>query len=166
MIFCRKELEKDVNTAVFPSCQGGPHNHAIAGIAVALREAQSQEFIDYSKQVISNIQACADELMKLGHKIVTNGTDTHLLLWDVRPHGVNGSRVEYVCDLAHITVNKNTVHGDKSALNPGGVRIGSPALTSRKFKEDVKYCFWFVLFVCFVFFILFFFSFSFLLGFS
>ena len=146
MIFCRKELEKDVNNAVFPGCQGGPHNHAIGGIAVALREAQSKEFHEYSKQVVINVKALADELIKLGHKIVTNGTDTHLLLWDVRPEGVNGSRVAYVCELAHITVNKNTVHGDKSATNPGGVRLGSPALTSRGFKQDVKYLG--VIFIC------------------
>ena len=75
----------------------------------------------------------------MGYSIITGGTDTHLLLWDLRPNGINGSKVEYVCDLANITINKNTVKGDKSALNPGGVRIGTPSLTTRGFVEkDMK----------------------------
>lgn len=135
IIFCRSELAKDVNSAVFPGTQGGPHNHAIAGVAVALKEAMSVHFRAYAKRVVSNCRSLAAEMVALGYKIVTGGTDTHLLLWDLRPQGIGGSKVEYVCDLAQITVNKNTVHGDKSALNPGGVRIGTPALTSRGFKE-------------------------------
>eukprot|EP01084_Bolivina_argentea_P285467 489538_1 len=135
MIFCKKEYKKDVNSAVFPGTQGGPHNHAIAGVAVALKEALPSTFRDYSLQVVANCQCLAAELVALGYKIVTGGTDTHLLLWDLRPEGVSGSKVEYVCDLVQITINKNTVHGDKSALNPGGVRIGTPALTTRGFKE-------------------------------
>jgi len=133
--FCKQELKKDINSAVFPGTQGGPHNHAIAGVAVALKESLSVQFREYAKQVVVNCQALAAELISNGYKIVTGGTDTHLLLWDLRPEGVSGSKVEYVCDLAQITINKNTVHGDKSALNPGGVRIGTPALTTRGFKE-------------------------------
>merc|ERR1719411_592084 len=135
MVFCRSELKKEINSAVFPGTQGGPHNHAIAGVAVALKESLSCKFRDYAKQVVENCRALAKELMSMKYKIVTGGTDTHLLLWDLRPLGVGGSRVEYVCDLAQITINKNTVHGDKSALSPGGVRIGTPALTTRGFKE-------------------------------
>jgi len=136
MVFCRAELKKDINSAVFPGTQGGPHNHAIAGVAVALKEALSVHFKTYAQKVVANSRAMAAELIKMGYKIVTGGTDTHLLLWDLRPQGIGGSKVEYVCDLAQITVNKNTVHGDKSALNPGGVRLGTPALTSRGFKES------------------------------
>eukprot|EP00485_Elphidium_margaritaceum_P012422 CAMPEP_0202687282 /NCGR_PEP_ID=MMETSP1385-20130828/2979_1 /ASSEMBLY_ACC=CAM_ASM_000861 /TAXON_ID=933848 /ORGANISM="Elphidium margaritaceum" /LENGTH=489 /DNA_ID=CAMNT_0049342049 /DNA_START=9 /DNA_END=1478 /DNA_ORIENTATION=- len=136
MVFCKKELAAEVNSAIFPGTQGGPHNHAIAGVAVALREAQSVEFRAYAKQVVLNARALAKELVAMGYKIVTGGTDTHLLLWDLRPNKVSGSKVEYVCDLANITINKNTVHGDKSALSPGGVRVGTPALTTRGFKED------------------------------
>lgn len=135
MIFCKQELKSSINSAVFPGTQGGPHNHAIAGVAVALKEAQSKHFRDYAKQVVANCRALAESLVAMKYTIVTGGSDTHLLLWDLRPEGVSGSKVEYVCDLAQITINKNTVHGDKSALNPGGVRIGTPALTTRGFKE-------------------------------
>jgi glycine hydroxymethyltransferase len=135
MIFCRKDWENKINSAVFPMVQGGPHNHAIAGIAVALREAMQPSFQQYAAQVVKNIQALCDAMKKKGYKMATDGTDTHLCLWDVRPQKLTGSKVEWVCDLAQITINKNTVHGDKSALSPGGVRIGSPALTSRGFKE-------------------------------
>ena len=102
---------------------------------MALKEAMSVKFREYAKQVVANTRALCKELIEMGYKIVTNGSDTHLLLWDLRPKGVSGSKVEYVCDLAQITINKNTVHGDKSALNPGGVRIGTPACTTRGFKE-------------------------------
>ena len=101
-----------------------------------MKEALSCKFRDYAQQVVNNCRALAKELMEMKYKIVTGGTDTHLLLWDLRPQGVSGSKVEYVCDLAQITINKNTVHGDKSALNPGGVRIGAPACTTRGMKED------------------------------
>jgi len=136
MLFCRTELKKDCNSAIFPGTQGGPHNHAIAGVAVALKEALSVHFRSYAQKVVTNCRCLAAELIAMGYKIVTGGTDTHLLLWDLRPQGIGGSKVEYVCDLAQITVNKNTVHGDKSALNPGGVRVGTPALTSRGFGVD------------------------------
>jgi len=135
MVFCRQSLKKAMNAAIFPGTQGGPHNHAIAGVAVALREASTAPYRAYCKQVIDNCRVLAAELMALGYKVATGGTDTHLLLWDLRPAGVSGSKVELVCDLAQITVNKNTVHGDKSALNPGGVRLGTPALTTRGMKE-------------------------------
>jgi len=135
MLFCRTELKKAVNAAVFPGTQGGPHNHAIAGVAVALREASTAAYRAYCVAVIANCRVLASELVAHGYKVATGGTDTHLLLWDLRPMGVSGSKVELVCDLAHITLNKNCVHGDKSALNPGGVRLGTPALTTRGFAE-------------------------------
>ncbi|KAK9763413.1 glycine hydroxymethyltransferase shm1 [Basidiobolus ranarum] len=138
IIFFRKknDIESRVNQAVFPSCQGGPHNNTIAAIAVALKQAGSPEFKQYAKQVRSNACTLAETLTKYGYKIVTNGTDNHLVLWDLRPQKLTGSKLEKLCDLAHITLNKNAVHGDVSAVTPGGVRIGTSALTSRSFKEE------------------------------
>lgn len=130
------DIEDKINFAVFPGLQGGPHNHTIAGLAVALKQAASPEFKAYQLQVLKNCQAMAGELKKRGYKLVTDGTDNHLVLVDVRPKGVDGSRVERVMELAHIAANKNTVPGDTSALVPGGVRMGTPALTTRGFDEE------------------------------
>eukprot|EP00732_Lithocolla_globosa_P004440 Lithocolla_globosa_v1_NODE_4098_length_1511_cov_47.152473.p1 type:complete len:472 gc:universal NODE_4098_length_1511_cov_47.152473:1428-13(-) len=139
LIFFRKktrdgkptDLESRVNNAVFPSNQGGPHNNTIGGVCVALKQVMDPEFKKYCINVKANAKALADGLIKRGHKLATDGTDNHLVLWDVRPQGLTGSKVEKVCDLAHITVNKNAVHGDTSALTPGGIRLGTPAMTSR-----------------------------------
>lgn len=145
MIFFRKDhadakvkldLENRVNFAVFPSIQGGPHNNTIAGVAVQLKEVATDGFKQYAQQVINNARALADALVKKGYKLATGGTDNHLVLWDVRALGLTGSKVETLCDHVMITLNKNSIHGDKSALSPGGVRIGTPALTSRGFKEE------------------------------
>lgn len=129
------DFESKVNQAVFPGCQGGPHNNTIAGIAVAMKHAGSPEFKSYAKQVVSNARALAEALKQKGYKLVTDGTDNHIVLWDLRPVGLTGSKYERICDEVHITVNKNAVHGDVSALSPGGVRLGTSALTSRSFKE-------------------------------
>lgn len=136
MIFARRSLIEKVDSAVFPSLQGGPHNHQIAALAVALKEANSDEFCSYASSVISNAKALAAGLVKRGHVITTGGTDNHLLLWDVRPHGLTGSKVERVLEMLSITTNKNSIPGDTSAINPGGVRLGTPALTSRGLNED------------------------------
>ncbi|KAG9391564.1 Serine hydroxymethyltransferase [Carpediemonas membranifera] len=127
------DLETRVNQAVFPSLQGGPHNNVIAGIAVALKEAQSADFKEYQVQVCANAKALADRLMVHGYKLVSDGTDNHLMLIDLNKSkvSVDGARAEKVLEMAHITVNKNSVPGDKSALVPGGMRLGTPALTSR-----------------------------------
>merc|ERR1712196_195573 len=111
------------------------HNHQIGALAVQLKEVATPEFKDYSQQVIRNSKALAKRLMEKGHKLATNGTDNHLVLLDVRPHGLTGSKVEKVCELAAISVNRNAVHGDVSALSPGGVRIGAPAMTTRGCTE-------------------------------
>lgn len=129
------EFEEAINFAVFPSLQGGPHNHQIGALAVALRAAAAPEFKAYAKQVVANARALGAGLMARGYKLVTDGTDNHLVLWDLRPEGVTGSKMEKACDLCHITLNKNAVVGDVSAMTPGGVRIGSPAMTSRGLKE-------------------------------
>ncbi|KAK8923467.1 Serine hydroxymethyltransferase 4 [Platanthera zijinensis] len=129
------DFEDKVNFAVFPSLQGGPHNHQIAALAVALKQATSPGFKVYAKQVKANAVALGNYLMSKGYTIVTGGTENHLVLWDVRPLGLTGNKVEKLCDLCNITVNKNAVFGDNSALSPGGVRIGTPAMTSRGLVE-------------------------------
>ncbi|KYR00551.1 serine hydroxymethyltransferase [Tieghemostelium lacteum] len=130
------DYEQRINFAVFPSLQGGPHENVIAGVAVALKEANTPEYVEYAKQVKLNAAAVGKALMDKGYKLVTNGTDNHLILWDLRPQDITGSKFEKACDHAGITVNKNAVVGDTSALSPGGVRIGAPALTSRGLKEQ------------------------------
>ncbi|KAK7076962.1 Serine hydroxymethyltransferase 2 [Halocaridina rubra] len=129
------DLEQRINAALFPGLQGGPHNHAIASVAVALRQAMTPEFKAYQEQVLSNCKTMADALIKRGFKLVSGGTDNHLVLVDLRPKGLDGAKVETVCNACNITVNKNSVPGDKSALIPGGLRLGTPALTSRNFKN-------------------------------
>merc|ERR1712118_262450 len=99
-------------------------------------EVATPEFKEYSQQVIRNSKALAKRLMEKGYKLATDGTDNHLVLLDVRPYGLTGSKVEKVCELAAISVNRNAVHGDVSALSPGGVRIGSPAMTTRGCNEE------------------------------
>jgi len=129
------ELQTAINSAVFPGLQGGPHNNAIGALAVCLAQANTPEFKLYQEQVKKNCAAMANQLLTHGYNLVSGGTDNHLILVDLKQNGVDGSRVEWVLDLAHITLNKNSVAGDKSALNPGGIRIGTPALTTRGFKE-------------------------------
>ena len=135
MIFYKKEYENKINMAVFPGLQGGPHLHQIAGIATQLREAQTPEFHEYIRQVKANCSKIGEVLTNAGYIMCTGGSDNHLQLWDLRPTGITGSKMELVCDMASITLNKNAVFGDRSALSPGGVRIGTPALTTRGFKE-------------------------------
>jgi glycine hydroxymethyltransferase len=129
------DIESKINFSVFPGLQGGPHNHTIAGLACALHQAAGPEFKAYQTQVLKNSKALAAGLAKRGFTLVSGGTDNHIVLTDLRPRGVDGSRVERVLELAHIAANKNTVPGDVSALVPGGLRMGSPALTSRGFTE-------------------------------
>ncbi|KAJ0247378.1 Serine hydroxymethyltransferase 3 [Hirschfeldia incana] len=141
MIFFRKdpvngvELESAINNAVFPGLQGGPHNHTIGGLAVCLKHAQSPEFKAYQKRVVANCRSLANRLVELGFKLVSGGSDNHLVLVDLRPLGMDGARVEKILDMASITLNKNSVPGDKSALVPGGIRIGTPAMTTRGLSE-------------------------------
>lgn len=129
------DLEKKINEAVFPGLQGGPHNHAIAGVGVALKQAMSPAFKIYQQQVVANSRAMAKGLMDLGYTIVSGGTDNHLLLVDLRPQKTDGARAELILEHIMIAVNKNTCPGDKSALRPSGLRFGTPAITSRNLKE-------------------------------
>lgn len=131
------DLEEKVNFAVFPGLQGGPHNHTIAALATCLKQAATPEFAEYQKQVLKNCARLAGELTKLGYKLVSGGSDNHLVLIDVKSSkDIDGARVERVLELACIATNKNTVPGDTSALIPGGIRMGTPALTSRGLTED------------------------------
>ncbi len=131
MIFFKKELEEAINFAVFPGLQGGPHNHQIAAVAHQLLEVNTPEFKTYIKQVKSNAKTLAEYLIKKDYKLCTDGTDNHLLLVDLKNKGISGSKAEYVCECVDISLNKNSVYGDSSALNPGGIRIGTSALTTR-----------------------------------
>lgn len=137
IVFFRKEHERAINTGVFPALQGGPHNHQIAALCVSLKQSMDPTFKTYIRQVKANARALARYLMyEHGYKLITSGTDNHLILWDLRPLGVTGDRFERMCELCDITVNKNTVVGDRNPLKPGGVRIGTPAMTSRGFTES------------------------------
>jgi glycine hydroxymethyltransferase len=128
-------IEDKINFSVFPGLQGGPHNHTISGLACALKQAATPEFKQYQQQVMANSQALADGLAKRGYTLVSGGTDNHIVLVDLRPKGIDGSKAERVLELAHVAANKNTVPGDVKAMVPGGLRMGSPALTSRGFVE-------------------------------
>mmetsp|Transcript_8519 Transcript_8519/g.23028 ORF Transcript_8519/g.23028 Transcript_8519/m.23028 type:complete len:233 (-) Transcript_8519:287-985(-) len=130
-------LEDKINFSVFPGLQGGPHNHTIGALATCLKQAATPEFVEYQKQVLKNCSRLADELNKLGYNLVSGGTDNHLVLVDLKSsRKIDGARVERILELACIATNKNTIPGDKSALNPGGIRMGAPALTSRGFAEE------------------------------
>ncbi|KAJ1355046.1 Serine hydroxymethyltransferase [Parelaphostrongylus tenuis] len=129
------DFEEKIAAAVFPGLQGGPHNHTITGIAVALKQCLTEEFVQYAKQILLNAHALSTKLIELGYTITTGGTENHLCLVDLRPKGIEGAKAEHVLDLVHITCNKNTCPGDVSALRPGGIRLGTPALTSRGFTE-------------------------------
>merc|ERR1712063_55366 len=130
------DIKERIDMAVFPALQGGPHNHQIGALACQLLEVATPEFKEYSKQVCENAKSLGEALMKKGHKLASGGTDNHLLLWDVRPHGLTGSKIEKVCEAVSMSLNRNAVHGDASALSPGGVRIGAPAMTTRGCNEE------------------------------
>jgi glycine hydroxymethyltransferase len=136
MIFCKEEFATKIDKAVFPGLQGGPHNHTTAGIAVALKEALDPSFVGYARQVIINAQALAKGLTEQGFKIVSGGTDNHLMLMDLSPQDLGGKEIEHALELAGITVNKNTIPGEKrSPFDPSGIRIGTAAMTTRGLKE-------------------------------
>jgi glycine hydroxymethyltransferase len=136
LIFYKKELKDKIDFAVFPGLQGGPHNHQIAGVATQLLESMTPEFKDYIIQVKKNAKTLADFLIDKNYELITNGTENHLLLVDLRNKNISGGKIEYICEMVDISLNKNSVIGDKSALNPGGIRIGTSALTTRGFKEE------------------------------
>lgn len=136
MILCKEQFAKQIDKAVFPGTQGGPLMHIIAAKAVALGEALTDEFKNYQKQVVKNAAVLADELMKHGIDIVSGGTDNHLMLLDLRNKGITGKELEHRLDEVRITANKNTIPNDpQSPFVTSGLRIGTPAVTTRGFKE-------------------------------
>jgi glycine hydroxymethyltransferase len=136
MILAKEKYSKAIDQNVFPGAQGGPLMHVIAAKAVCFREASTPEFLTYQKQVIANAQALAAGLAEAGFRVVSGGTDTHVLLVDVFAKGVKGKEAEAALDRAYITANKNTIPFDVNPpLNPSGMRFGSPAVTTRGFKE-------------------------------
>ena len=131
------DLDQRINFAVFPGAQGGPHNHTISALATALKQAASPEFKQYQHDVINNNKIFANILVDMGYHLVGGGTDNHLVLVDVKKsRNIDGSRVERVLELANVAVNKNTIPGDVSAMTPGGIRMGSCALTTRGMTSD------------------------------
>lgn len=137
MIMCKEEYAKAINKAVFPGLQGGPLMHVIAGKAVALGEALTDDFKNYQKQIVKNAAAMADEFSKIDVDMVSGGTDNHLILLDLRKLGVTGKEAEHNLDEVSITVNKNAIPNDpQSPFITSGIRIGTPAVTTRGMKED------------------------------
>lgn len=136
MIICRQELEKKIFSCVFPGLQGGPHLHTICAIGVALKEAMTEEFKKYGQQIVKNAKALAQELKKNGFQLITRGTDNHLLLIDLTNKNITGAEAQLILEKAGIITNKNTIPYDfRSPVNPSGLRIGTPALTTRGMKE-------------------------------
>lgn len=136
MIFFKKEFEDQVNQSVFPGLQGGPHEHQIAAIATQMKEVATPEFKIYIQQVKKNAKVLAYELMNHGYHVSTNGTDNHLILISLHKQEITGSKIEKICEQANISINKNSVYGDKSALSPGGIRLGTSSLTTRGMLES------------------------------
>lgn len=136
IILCKEKYAKAIDSAVFPGIQGGPLMHIIAAKAVALKEAMSAEFKSYARQIVANAKQLAASLAKLGYRIVSGGTDNHLMLVDVKVKGFTGKAVQHYLDLVKITVNKNMIPFDQeTAFNASGVRLGTPAVTTRGMKE-------------------------------
>ena len=140
MILCREELARQIDKAIFPGTQGGPLMHIIAAKAVALGEALTDGFKDYQKRIVENAKVLADSMIKEGFRLVSGGTDNHLMLVDLRPFDITGKDMEKRLDAVRITVNKNTIPNDpQSPFVTSGVRIGTPAVTSRGFGvEEMK----------------------------
>jgi len=136
MILCRKELAAQIDKAVFPGLQGGPHNHTTAAIGVALKEAATPEFKDYGRQIIRNAKALAEELLGRGFQLVSGGTDNHLIVVDLTNKQVIGKKAAQALDRAGIVCNYNTIPYDpRKPFSPSGIRLGTPAVTSRGMRE-------------------------------
>jgi glycine hydroxymethyltransferase len=136
MLLCRAEHADKVDKAVFPGLQGGPHMHTLTAIAVAMAEADTPEFQDYAMQVVKNAKALAEKLLEYGFNLVSGGTDNHLILIDLRNKNIPGKKLAKALDRARIVANYNTVPGDPAPpSDPSGLRIGTPAVTTRGMKE-------------------------------
>ena len=136
LILCKEQFAKQIDKAIFPGIQGGPLMHIIAAKAVAFGEALKPEFKEYQQQIVKNAAVLSEELTKQGFRVVSGGTDNHLMLLDLQPFGITGKEMEARLDSVHITVNKNTIPNDpQSPFVTSGIRVGTPAVTSRGFKE-------------------------------
>ncbi len=136
LLLCRAAHAERVDRAVFPGLQGGPHMHTITGIAVALAEADTREFLAYARQIVANARALAEGLQEHGFDLVSGGTDNHLILVDLRRKGVPGKRLAKALDRAGIVTNYNSIPGDPAPpYNPSGLRLGTPAVTTRGMRE-------------------------------
>jgi len=140
MIMCKEQFAKQVDRAVFPGMQGGPHDHITAAKAVAFGEALKPEFKQYAKQVMANAKLMAEEFIKLGYRVISGGTDNHLMVVDMTSKGVSGKEAEVVLERSGISVSRSTIPNDPNpSMNPSGVRFGTPAITTRGMKqEEVK----------------------------
>jgi glycine hydroxymethyltransferase len=136
MIMCKEKWAKQIDKAVFPGFQGGPHEHNIAAKAVAFHEALQPEFKEYAKQIMKNAKVLCDTLKKEGFKICFGGTENHLILTDVTPFNLSGKQAQEMLDEVKITVNKNMIPDDpRKPMDPSGIRLGTPAITTRGMKE-------------------------------
>jgi len=137
LLLCKAEHAGNIDKSVFPGLQGGPHMHTLTAIAVALAEADTPEFVDYAGQVIKNAKAVAEKLMEYGFNLVSGGTDNHLILIDLRNKGIPGKKLAKALDRARIVTNCNAIPDDPAPpFNPSGLRLGTPAITTRGMKEE------------------------------
>lgn len=137
MIMCKQEFAKKIDRAVFPGMQGGPHDHITAAKAVAFGEALKPDFKEYAKQIIKNAQAMANKFMDLGYKVISDGTDNHLMVVDMTSKGISGKDCEAVLEKIGISISRSTIPNDPNPpMNPSGARFGTPAATTRGMKED------------------------------
>lgn len=137
IIMCKEKYAKQIDRAVFPGMQGGPHEHIIAAKAVAFKEALQDDFKEYAKQVIKNAKTLANEFMNAGYRVISGGTDNHLMLVDMASKGLSGKEAEIVLDKVGISVSRSTIPNDPNPpMNPSGVRFGAPAITTRGMKEE------------------------------
>src|SRR6202022_4470088 len=137
IVLCEEKFAKQIDATVFPGVQGGPLMHVIAAKAVCFHEALQPQFREYQRQVVLNAKALAAGVAKHGYRIVSGGTDNHLMLVDLRPKEINGKEAQEVLARAGITVNKNAIpYATYPIFNPGGIRIGTPAVTTRGMKEE------------------------------
>lgn len=136
MIFAKKSLSEKINKTVFPGMQGGPHNNKIAAIALTMKIAQTKEFKESQHQIIKNAKVLSQKLIKYGFNLVGGGTETHLMLVDLRNKNISGKQAEELLEKAGIIVNRNSIPDDKSPFNPSGIRPGTPSITFRGMRES------------------------------
>jgi glycine hydroxymethyltransferase len=137
MLLCKKEYASKVDKSVFPGLQGGPHMHTLTAIAVAMAEADTPEFVAYAKQIVKNAKFLAEKLLKYGFNLVSGGTDNHLILMDLRNKNIPGRKLAKALNMARIVTNCNSIPNDPAPpANPSGLRLGTPAITTRGMKEE------------------------------